>query len=81
VRSGALLTYFCSGLNHHLDHHLFPRVPGPQLPRLHALLRPHLEAQGAPVFDSYLKVWLAALRAGPTYTAQDHFLRAPGRGP
>ena len=48
--------------------------------RLHALLRPHLEAQGAPVFDSYLKVWLAALRAGPTYTEQDHFLRPPGRG-
>jgi fatty acid desaturase len=80
VRSSALVTYFWSGLNYHLDHHLFPRVPGPQLPRLHALLRPHLEAQGAPVFASYPKVWLAALRAGPTYTEQDHFLRAPGGG-
>jgi fatty acid desaturase len=81
VRSNAFVTYFWSGLNHHLDHHLFPRVPGPHLPRLHALLRPRLEAEGAPVFDSYAKVFWDALRAGPTYTEQDHFLRAPSERP
>lgn len=77
VRSNALVRYFWSGLNHHLDHHLYPRVPGPNLPRLHALLRPYLAAQRSPVFDSYAAVFLAALAAGPTYTKQDHFLRAP----
>ncbi len=85
VRTNSLVRYFWSGLNHHLDHHLYPRVPGPNLPRLHALLRPYLLAQGSPVFDSYAAVFLAALRAGPTYTKQDHFLRAPkevdSRGP
>ncbi len=76
VRSNRALTYLWSGLNYHLDHHLYPRVPGYNLPRIHAAHRALLEAQGAPVFDSYLKVWRDALIAGPTYTRQDHFLRA-----
>lgn len=76
VRSNVFVRYFWSGLNHHLDHHLYPRVPGPNLPQLHALLSPYLAAQQSPVFERYATVFLAALRAGPTYTKQDHFLRA-----
>lgn len=65
VRSNALVTWFWNGLNYHLDHHLFPRVPGYNLPALHQRLRPALLERGAPVYDAYLQVWWAALRAGP----------------
>jgi fatty acid desaturase len=79
VRSNRVVTYLWSGLNYHLDHHLYPRVPGYKLPILHAAHRAELEAHGAPVFDSYLKVFYDALRAGPTYTEEDHFLRPTER--
>ncbi|MDY7224926.1 fatty acid desaturase family protein [Hyalangium rubrum] len=71
VRSTRLVTFLWNGLNHHLDHHLFPRVPGYNLARLHARLRPVLLAQGAPVFDSYLQVMWSALRAGPSLVDED----------
>jgi fatty acid desaturase len=76
VRTTAFWTFAWNGLNHHLDHHLFPRVPGYNLPRLHALIAPELAARGAPVFDGYLGVFRDALRAGPTYVEDGHaFLR------
>ena len=65
ARGGRLVTFLWNGLNYHLDHHLYPRVPGYNLPALHVHLRPTLLAKGAPVYDSYLKVMLGALRAGP----------------
>ena len=65
ARSNRLVTFLWCGLNYHLDHHLFPHVPGYNLPALHHHLRPALLERGAPVFDSYLAVMLAALRAGP----------------
>ena len=58
-------------LRHHLDHHLFPRVPGYNLARLHARLRPVLLAHGACVFDSYLQVMWRALLAGPSLVDED----------
>lgn len=67
VRTHPLVTLAWSGLNHHLDHHLYPRVPGPALPTLHALIRGDLARRGAPVFDGYAKVFWKAFLAGPTY--------------
>ena len=67
VTTTRLWTLAWYGLNHHLDHHLYPRVPGASLPRLHTHLRPALADRGAPLFDGYLRVFAAALRAGPTY--------------
>ena len=71
VRGTPLITFLWNGLNHHLDHHLYPRVPGYNLARLHARLRPELLARGAPVFDSYLEVMWRALLAGPTVVDED----------
>jgi fatty acid desaturase len=71
VRSTRIVTFLWNGLNHHLDHHLFPRVPGYNLARLHTRIRPVLLAQGAPVFDSYLHVMWRALLAGPSVVDED----------
>ncbi|RKH01282.1 fatty acid desaturase family protein [Corallococcus carmarthensis] len=71
VRGTRLVTFLWNGLNYHLDHHLYPRVPGYNLARLHTHLRPGLLARGAPVFDSYLDVMGRALLAGPTVVDED----------
>jgi len=71
ARSNWVVTVLWSGLNYHLDHHLFPRVPGYNLPALHRRIRPVLLARGAPVFDSYLGVMIGALRAGPLIIDRD----------
>lgn len=41
VRAGRVLRFLMLGENHHLEHHLFPGVPGPRLHALHRELRPH----------------------------------------
>lgn len=71
VRTHPLVTYAWNGLNHHLDHHLFPRVPGYNLPALHARIRPALVARGAPLFDGYARVMVAAVLAGPLVVDED----------
>lgn len=71
ARSNRVVTFLWCGLNYHLDHHLFPRVPGYNLPALHEHLRPRLLAEGSPVYDSYLKVMIGALRAGPVVVDED----------
>lgn len=71
ARSNRVVTFLWNGLNYHLDHHLYPRVPGYNLPALHTHLRPQLLAHGAPVYDNYLKVMIGALRAGPAIVDED----------
>ncbi len=71
VRSNAFMTFWWCGLNHHLDHHLFPRVPGYNLPRLHEHLREELDARDAPVYDSYARTMWDALVAGPLVVDDD----------
>jgi fatty acid desaturase len=71
VRTHRFITYAWNGLNYHLDHHLFPRVPGYNLPALHACIRPALEARNAPLFDGYAKVMGKALLAGPLVVDED----------
>lgn len=79
VRTTRLWAWAWNGLNYHLDHHLYPRVPGFNLPAVHAAIRPSLEARGAPIFDGYLRVFWAAFRAGPVYVDDGHrFLKGKG---
>lgn len=71
TRSNAVVTFLWNGLNYHLEHHLFPQVPGYKLPRVHARLAPALRAAGAPVFSRYTQVFSAALLAGPGVIDED----------
>jgi fatty acid desaturase len=80
VRTTALWAWAWNGLNYHLDHHLFPRVPGYNLARVHARIRPVLVAREAPLFDGYFRVFWAAFRAGPVYVDDGHrFLKGDRR--
>jgi fatty acid desaturase len=75
-------SWLWNGLNYHLDHHLYPRVPGYRLAAIHARIAPELLRRGAPVFVGYLRVFWGALRAGPTYVDDGHqFLRGDGGPP
>jgi fatty acid desaturase len=42
VHSGPVVSFLLLNENLHLEHHLFPEIPSYNLPRLRALLRPHL---------------------------------------
>jgi fatty acid desaturase len=53
ILTNAVTTFFMCNENYHLEHHLFPRVPWYNLPRLHTLLKDELTAQGAPFIPSY----------------------------
>ena len=65
VLSDRCTTYFWNGLNYHLEHHLFPGVPGYNLPKLHPHLRELFEKSNAPIFPTYKQVWLKALIRSP----------------
>lgn len=71
ITSDRLTTYFWNGLNYHLEHHLFPGVPGYNLPKLHAPLQELFQANHAPVFPSYKQVWLKAIVRGPELIARE----------
>jgi fatty acid desaturase len=53
ILTNRVTTFFMCNENYHLEHHLFPRVPWYNLPRLHGLLKEELTAQGAPFIPSY----------------------------
>lgn len=77
VRTTRAWSWLWNGLNYHLDHHLYPRVPGYRLAQIHARIGPELAQRGAPVFDGYLRVFWGAVRDGPTYVDDGHaFLRS-----
>jgi fatty acid desaturase len=62
ILTNPVTTFFMCNENYHLEHHLFPRVPWYNLPRLHALLKEELTAQGAPFIPSYfafVRQWVA----------------------
>jgi fatty acid desaturase len=48
-----LVRFFMCNENYHLEHHLYPGVPWHHLPHVHAVLRPALEAVGAPFIPTY----------------------------
>ena len=68
-----IVAYFMCNENYHLEHHLYPRVPWYNLPRLHRALRPGLEAERAPFIPSYwafvkeFAVKSCVLWRGPTW--------------
>lgn len=65
VTSTRFTTYFWNGLNYHLEHHLFPGVPGYNLPKLHSHLKELFKNNNSPVFSNYSQVWFHALLRGP----------------
>lgn len=65
VRSNALTTYFWNGLNYHLEHHLFPTIPGYHLAKLHPHLSKTFKENNSIIFKSYSEVWLKAMKRGP----------------
>ena len=42
------LSFFFVGLDHQIEHHLFPKIPHANLPRAAAIVRPWVEARGLP---------------------------------
>lgn len=59
-RANPIVAFCLLHENHHLEHHLFPEVPSYHLPRLHALVWPHLPR--AVVGRSYLGFLAAFVR-------------------
>jgi len=58
VSGGWFMTQFMGGLNHQVEHHLFPNMPRPQLAKARVLVREHCAANDLPytevgLFRSY----------------------------
>ncbi|MCD2187072.1 fatty acid desaturase family protein [Actinomycetospora soli] len=61
VRGGRVLGYLLGGLEHQVPHHLFPRMPRPNLPRARVLVEAFCREHGLPYtrsgpLDSYRQV-------------------------
>lgn len=61
VRGGAVTDFMLGGLNHQIEHHLFPSMPTSALPRARTLVRAHCQNLGLPyaetgIVDSYRQV-------------------------
>lgn len=69
-RSSPLMTALYFGSNHHLEHHLYPGVPGYRLPAVHRYLEEQgvLTEAGAPVEPSFLHSY--ARLASPYETSE-----------
>ena len=67
--SNRLVSFFFCNQNYHLEHHLFPKVPWHNLPRLHHLLQSIYRAEGARVGGGY----------GAFLNEMAHQVRSPGR--
>lgn len=68
ILAGPVVSFFMCNENFHLEHHLYPRVPWYNLPRLHERLRDALVAERAPFIPSY-------------FAFVKHFVRSSLRGP
>ncbi|MBM4205010.1 MAG: fatty acid desaturase [Gammaproteobacteria bacterium] len=74
IISNPVHSFFWNNINWHIGHHVYPNVPWYNLVELHRLLEPQIEAAGAVVDRSYLKVYLDAIRNGPE--REDHLAEA-----
>ena len=63
--SNRFISFFFNNQNYHLEHHLFPRVPWYNLPKVHQVLKPLYEKEEASVCPSYAQYMADALRYGP----------------
>ncbi|WP_431220059.1 fatty acid desaturase family protein [Leifsonia xyli] len=54
IRGGFGMSIFMGGLNHQIEHHLFPSMPRPHLRRARILVREHCAAHGIPYTETGL---------------------------
>ncbi|WP_159794184.1 fatty acid desaturase family protein [Puerhibacterium puerhi] len=54
IRGGALMSVLMGGLNHQVEHHLFPSMPRPHLARARELVRAHCAAHQVPYTETSL---------------------------
>jgi len=58
ILTNRVTTFFMCNENYHLEHHLYPKVPWYNLPKVHSNLAEELRQQGAPYIQSYAHfVW------------------------
>lgn len=63
VRGGRFTDVALGGLNHQIEHHLFPSMPAPNLRRARTLVREHCAELGVPYHETGLvQSWREALR-------------------
>jgi fatty acid desaturase len=55
VRGGRLTDYLFGGLNHQIEHHLFPRMPRPSLRAARALVEPFCREHGLPYTETGIR--------------------------
>lgn len=65
VVSNRFLSFFWFGHNFHIEHHLYPSIPGFRLTQVHALLKDRLQEMGSPMHQSYARLFLECLVEGP----------------
>ncbi|MEU6707321.1 fatty acid desaturase family protein [Streptomyces wuyuanensis] len=83
VRGGPFTDWFLGGLNHQIEHHLFPSMPRPHLKRAKPLVRAHCRSLGMPyaetgLVDSYRQALAHLHEVGSGLRARD---ADGGRGP
>ncbi len=54
VRGGWLVNVALGGLNHQIEHHLFPAMPSPNLPKARAIVRQYCDELGIPYAETGL---------------------------
>jgi len=54
IRGGAWMNALMGGLNHQIEHHLFPSMPRPHLARARLMVREHCAALGMPYTETSL---------------------------
>lgn len=54
VRGGPLVHFFMGGLEYHVEHHLFPMAPRPNLPAIQRLVRSYCADHGIPYTETSL---------------------------
>jgi fatty acid desaturase len=70
VRGGALTHFALGGLNYQIEHHLFPSMPSPSLPRSQPLIAAYCTSHGLPYTEATLL---------GSYTQALRYLNAIGR--
>ena len=68
VLSNRFVRFFFNNQNYHLEHHLFPRVPWYNLPKVHQVLKSYYIKKSAPICKSYSNFIYGAFRYGPLNT-------------
>jgi fatty acid desaturase len=54
IRGGRAMSVLMGGLNHQIEHHLFPSMPRPHLRRARALVQAHCASEGVPYTETGL---------------------------